>query len=799
VENCQDSSVTVTVTGGLPEADGSLYTASNLIPATASFVNNTCTHGGTIVINGLQNGDMYSFDIVDANGCPQTVTGGPFLGLPNANAGVNDTTCTLTYNLNATPSFGTGTWTGPGTFSNANSATSTVTVAAAGTYTFTWTEDNTGGCTSTDDVAVTFITLTAPPTDPSCNGGSDGQIVLAPQGGVAPYSYQWDAAAGNQVTNPATGLSAGTYSVTVTDAFGCSLVVPGLILGEPAPFTYTTSSTSANCGNPNGSATVVGFAGGTGAYTYDWGAGPQANNTLSNLTPNTYTVTVADANGCDTTFSILVGNNAPFTATITGFTNATCNGANDGTATAAGSDPLATYTYQWDANAGSQVTPTATGLGAGTYTVTLTDQATGCTDDTTVTITEPAAVTVNAGADVTICLGGNTNISATGAGGAGGFTYNWDNGLGAGQTHNVAPVVQTTYTVTVTDANGCTNTDDVIVSVGQALIVTASPDDSICPGGQANISAQATAGSGNGGPYTYTWSNGPQGASQTVSPAVTTTYIVTLSDGCTSPNAVDSVTIYIKPLPVVDFLADTFGLCETPQQAFTFWNQTTPVGGTATWTFGDGSGGGGDTISHTYANPGSYDIGLTVTGTNGCTSSLTKPGYVNVFANPVADFTMDPNPASMFDPTINFIDQSQTNIVSWAWDIGGLDSSIMQNPTYTVYLTVVDANGCRDTTMGTAIVLGEFGIYVPNSFTPDGDGMNDVFFPSGFGINDDDYVFMIFNRWGELIFESHKKFEPWDGTYKGGLVQNGVYVWKLNFKDINGKKHTRVGHANVIR
>jgi gliding motility-associated-like protein len=814
VPDCQDSSVTITVTGGLPEADGSLYTASNLLPANASFVNNTATHGGTIVINGLQNGDMYSFDIVDANGCPSTVTGGPFVGLPNANAGVDDTSCTLTYNLNAIVSFGTGAWTGPAgvVFAPANSANATVSVPAAGVYNLTWTEDNTGGCTSSDNVTVLFTILTAPvtPIATTCFNGTDGQVVVAPQGGTPAYTYLWDAAAGNQITNPATGLSAGNYSVTVTDAFGCTITVPSVVT-EPTPFTYTTTSINANCGAPDGSATVVGFAGGTPGYTYDWGAGPQASNTLNNLIPGIYTVIVTDVTGiCDTMFDITVGNNAPFTALITGSTNASCNGVLDGTASADGTPANPLYTYSWN-TIPVQNTQTATGLGAGTYTVTVTDPATGCTDDTTITITEPPLLTVNAGADVTICTGGNTNLSANGAGGTPGYTYTWDNGLGAGQNQNVSPTVNpTTYIVTIQDANLlCTAVDAIIVNISPPLAVVASADDSVCPGFPANISALATAGSGNGGPYTYTWGNGlGAGQNQSVSPTVTTTYIVTVGDGCTSPNAIDSVTIYIKPVPVVDFLADKLSVCQTPQEAFEFYNMTTPTGGTTSWMFGDGNGASGDTLLYVYTGPGSYDVTLTVTGLNGCTVTVTKPNYVTVYPNPTADFTMNPNPATMFDPTINFFDQSYSNIVSWAWDIGGLDSSIIQNPiylfpadtgNYVVTLTVVDVNGCTATISNVATVLGEFGVYVPNAFTPDGDGMNDGFFPNGFGITQDDYAFMIFDRWGELLYESHKTFEPWDGTYKGKLVQNGVYVWRLKFQDINGEAHTKIGHVTIVK
>jgi len=816
VPDCQNSSVTVTISGGLPEADGSLYTASNLLPATASFVNTTATHGGNIVITGLQNGDNYSFDVVDVNGCPVTVTGGPFVGLPNANAGVNDTSCTLSYVLSATPSFGTGAWTGAAgvVFVPSNSPTATVTVPAAGTYTFTWTETNAPGCSSSDIVAITFniLSLANTPTNPSCNGGNDGQISLTPSGGAVPYNYQWDAAANNQITNPATNLPAGSFSVTVTDNFGCTIAAT-IPLTQPVAFSYTTASQNANCGFPDGWASVVNFAGGTGIYTYDWGAGPTSNDTLFNLTPNTYTVTVADANGCDTAFTITVGNSPSFTASITAFTDALCNGAANGTATADGSDPLANYNFSWN-TVPTQLTQTATGLAAGTYMCTVTDANTGCTDTTSVVIGQPIAVSVNAGADVTICTSGNTTISATGAGGTPGYTYSWDNALGAGQSHTVSPIAQTTYIVTITDANGCTSTDAVMVSVYPPLIVVAVPDITVCPDGQVTVSAIATVGSGNGGPYTYSWDNGlGLGQSHNISPATTTTYTVTLSDGC-SPNVTDQITVFVNPVPQVSFDVDMLSLCETPQQAFTFYNTTDITGGmvgSTLWNFGDGSTASGDTVSHTYAGPGVYDITLTVTSTlaaGGCTDSLTKPAYVQVFANPVADFTMNPNPTTMFDPTIHFLDQSYVNILYWTWDIAGLDTSILQNPSYTfpedtghyqITLTVVDNHDCENTITQTAIVTGEYGIYVPNAFTPDFDNLNDGFFPNGFGISDRDYTFLIFDRWGEIIFESHAKFTPWNGTYKGKLVQNGVYVWKLFFTDINGKTHIELGHVSIVK
>ena len=732
--------------------------------------------------------------------------------LPTANAGVDDTTCTLTYNLNAIPSLGIGTWTGPPgvNFGTVNSPNSTVTAPLAGTYQLIWTEDNGGLCVSSDTVNITFVILSIPntPTNPTCNGGNTGQIVLAPQGGIPTYTYLWGPNANNQTTNPGINLPAGTFTVRVTDSFGCFLDST-FTLTEPPPFTFTTDSGTANCGLPDGWAAVIGFAGGTPGYTYDWGNGPTTNDTLLNLVPGVYTVIVKDALGCDTTITINVNNTVGFTASITAFTDALCFGSADGTATADGSNPLVNYTFIWN-TVPAQVTQTAIGLAAGTYMCTVTDPNTSCSDTVSVTINEPTKVDISA-VDDTICEGQNVNISALATNGNGGpYTYTWENGLFVGNPYNVSPTVTTVYTVyALSQPNNCpSDTINVTVFVYPPLAVVASADDSICPGDNANIFANAMVGSGNGGPYTYTWSNAFVGQNQNVSPAITTTYVVTLTDGCSTP-VMDTVIIYVKPLPVVEFEPDTFSLCERPLQAFTFYN-TSPGSVTNTfWTFGDGMIGTGDTVSHTYSSPGTYDISLTVTSTiTGCSNSLTKLSYVQVFANPIADFSMSPNPTTMLDPTINFLDNSYTNITNWDWDFGGLGVSILQNPTfifpedtgqYMVMLAVIDANGCKDTIFQLAIVIGEYGIYVPNAFTPDFDGVNDGFYPKGFGISDDDYSMFIFDRWGELIFETHKKFAPWFGVYKNKLVQNGVYVWKLEFKDINGDSHSRIGHVTIVK
>ncbi|HRN42041.1 MAG TPA: gliding motility-associated C-terminal domain-containing protein, partial [Vicingus sp.] len=182
---------------------------------------------------------------------------------------------------------------------------------------------------------------------------------------------------------------------------------------------------------------------------------------------------------------------------------------------------------------------------------------------------------------------------------------------------------------------------------------------------------------------------------------------------------------------------------------------------------------------------------------------------ITVHDLPVADFTTNPNPTSMFEPEVQFTDQSQGLINQHFWDFAGLDSNTFPNPIYSfpdtingdypVKLTVTDIYGCQDTITKTVKIIGEFGVFIPNAFTPDFDGKNDVFGPKGFGVSPEGYKFQIFDRWGEKIFESDLLFDSWNGFYKGTRVQEGVYVWKLFFKDINGKKHQKIGHFQIIQ
>ena len=701
-----------------------------------------------------------------------------------------------------------------------------------GLYSVTVTDDN--SCSAIDTIQITEpLPLNIQPvlTNLSCFGECNGEIIAAPSGGTpfitgSSYQYLWNTTP-IQTTSIATNLCSGAHIVSVTDANGCTLDSTFTLI-QPTQFSYSTASLNASCGAADGWAAVTNLIGGTGTYSYLWDvtAASQSSDTAFNLVPGIYTLIINDVNNCDTTITVTVNNNASFTTSISNIIPTTCKNGADGSAMVTGSDSLATYTYNW-ITVPVQSTQTASNLTVGIYYVEVTDQFTGCIAVDSVTITEPTVVTIaTISPNITICSGQSTTITATATGGSGaGYVYTWDNGLGTGQNQTVTPGANTTttYQVTAVDSNNCpSDSATVTVTVHPDLSVIASVDDTICPTTSTTISATPTG--GDGGPYTYGWTpntnmTGANTQNPTVTPAVTTTYTITLSDGC-SPTVTDQVTISLWNLPQPLATASDTDLCIEPRQSITFYNLTDTTNGMVDttkvfWNFGDGTpliSQPWDTISHTYNQPGTYIVTMmlyTMLSQGGCPVTDTVISQIDIYELPIADFISTPNITSMFEPEVQFADQSGSTIANWQWDFAGLDSSNSPNPlyifpddtngVYPVKLTVTDNNGCMDTITKFVTITGEYGIYIPNAFTPDFDNKNDMFGPKGFGISSENYHFMIFDRWGEKMFDTNTLYESWDGNYKGTRVQGDTYVWKLSFMDVNMKKHELIGHVTIIQ
>ncbi|TAD81660.1 MAG: hypothetical protein EAY75_17440, partial [Bacteroidetes bacterium] len=359
----------------------------------------------------------------------------------------------------------TGGGTGSGTGTN-------IPALAAGTYSITVTAAN--GCQSTISRTLNTapaINVTATPSPVLCNGGSTGGVSTSVSGGTPGFTYLW---AGGATTPNRSGLPAGSYSVTVTDSRGCTGTATATVT-QPAVISATPTITPANCrGEASGTITLA-VAGGTAPYTYLWADGATTQN-RTGLAAGTYSVTIRDFNGCTLAVSSLtVTQPAASLSLTTSVTNITCNGLNNGSATVTPTGGTAAYGYNWNGTPNGDGTATITGLAAGSYPVTVTD-ARGCTAVATATITETSPITVSAAfvrptcPPGTVTLGNNGSITLTVNGGTGMRTYAWtaSNGgiipSGQATNQNLTLLVAGTYSVTITDANGCTATTSVTLT-----------------------------------------------------------------------------------------------------------------------------------------------------------------------------------------------------------------------------------------------------------------------------------------------------------------------------------------------
>jgi gliding motility-associated-like protein len=238
------------------------------------------------------------------------------------------------------------------------------------------------------------------------------------------------------------------------------------------------------------------------------------------------------------------------------------------------------------------------------------------------------------------------------------------------------------------------------------------------------------------------------------------------------------------------------------------------VGTNCVWDFGDGTFDSNcANVSHQYDAPGCYDVSLSFLSPEGCPGTVTYPGFICVYAYPIPDFAFGPQPTTILQPEITFVNETQetgtgTHAYTWTFDELGQSSDL--NPiyefpsddegTYATCLEAVSPEGCAAEICYDVIIEGQFTMYVPNAFSPDNDGLNDYFFPQGKGFYGDDYTMLIFDRWGELMYESHHETTPWDGTKGGVPVKSDLYVWKIVTTDrYSGEKKEFVGHVTLLR
>lgn len=397
--------------------------------------------------------------------------------------------------------------------------------------------------------------------------------------------------------------------------------------------------------------------------------------------------------------------------------------------------------------------------------------------------------------------------------------WNWDFGDGSsGNTQNPShqyPLAGTfNVTLTTTSNHGCVNSANQPVTIYPQpgpLFIANDVCENTPPMNFIDVSTITS-----GSIVSWNWTFGDGGSSVSQFPSYTYTnpgsynvqLTVTSNFGCK-----DSVSIPVNVFqkPNADFSADITSGCTPVCVNFSDLSVANSDSlKTWFWNLGNSEASSTSSAQTCYENASNtqdetYDVTLIISNSNGCYDTITKYGYISSYHYPLASFTVTPEETNMYESEIDFTNSS-IGADNYYWMFGDSTSSTDFEPqhdyldtgTYLITLIASTNNNCVDTAYNSVLIDAVTNIYVPNTFTPNGDGKNDQFFFEGYGIVLDEFEFAIFDRWGELIYLTHA-FNPWDGTYHGSIVQNGVYVYRIRCKDVYGEYYEYIGHVNVIR
>jgi gliding motility-associated-like protein len=663
------------------------------------------------------------------------------------------------------------------------------------TITVTATDNNL--CTATASWVITqpaqLLTSINGTTAVSCFGGNNGTALAQTVGGTGTYSYAWSGSA--VTTNPGTGFAAGAYTLTVTDQNGCTDTALFTIT-EPTQIQVTVTPTSASCETSNDGSATSNVTGGAGGYTYNWD-GNGGSTTVNGLDNGAHTLVVTDINNCSATTNFNVDTNYVLHISLSA-DSVNCFNGTDGSATVVALNGQTNYGYAWTPS--NQTTATATNLAAGVHTVVVTDNV-NCIASGSVTVEQPSDITLTFSHTDPLCLGdANGTATVVANGGTPGYTYDWSATPAANDNSTISNLSAGLYTVTVNDANTCAKTGTVTLTDPAQLQATfINKVEITCANAlDGSVEVQVTGGTT---PYNYSWSHGP--TVPVVSNLAPNTYTVTVTDANSCSTSIS--TTFNAPPPVSVSVLDVMAV-SCPR-------------------YTDGQ----IEVKGTGGTPGSpVDYEYSLDGVTYQTSTIFKDleaGYYTVYVRDAQQCSFDsmvmvwePQELSLTimpnDSTITLgeglqlaVDLNQypvSDVNSYTWSPNtGLNCADCPNPfaapyTHTIYtLTVNYLNNCIANEEVQVYVGNGPDIYVPNAFTPNGDGENDVFLVYGAGLKS--VNMKVFNRWGEKIFDSQNQWLGWDGRYKGELVQPGVYTYIVEVTYLNDKKRQKNGTVTLIR
>jgi len=722
--------------------------------------------------------------------------------------------------------------------SNCDSSVITASVTTINNPTYTWSNGDIGSTTTAYNTDTLFVYVSNPitccvvvdtiipvlassglfaqlPNDTTICSGQNNSFNLTP---IVPLnagtlSYQWNNLSQNDTLSV---NQSGTYWVSVTN--GCQTASDTINITINAIPVLTSVLADTICHQQNTNLTLTSSI----PATFTWNAinnvsitGETTTNSNSsiiqdNLSNNSsgiqvvsYAVTTT-AGTCSSTVSIQITVIPPLTAPII-----TASGP---ITFCTGGSVILSSNYSTGNNWSTGETSQSITVSSSS-TITLTISNNGCSSpSTSIIITElnasfPTALLSGGG---TFCQGQNVTPVTVNFTGAGPWTLSYQiNGVNqtpistSNSTFNLGQNAGNYVLTSLVDLN-CTNTvnDTTLIVINPVPVINVSPI-TLCFGSTGILTSAVNLTGG-----TYLWSpNGETTASINVAPIATSSYSVVYTlNNC--PSLTDTATVVVNPLPITSFSADTLNGCAPLTVNFTGTSNGDP--NSCLWNLSNGQTLSGCNPNYTFNQPGCYDVTFT-SSLNGCSSSVNASQYICIENNPIALFTANPNMISPDNSSVHFFNLS-SGATSYQWNFGDDESSIEVSPShvydvnegdYSVTLLATSPLGCTSEYTLTIIYEEDLVFYVPNSFTPDGDQFNQVFVPIfSSAVDQSSYHLSIFDRWGELIFESFDLQVGWDGTYKvnQGMVQDGMYIWKIDFKlKKNDDRRLVTGHVNVLK
>ncbi len=676
------------------------------------------------------------------------------------------------------------------------------------------------GVNLTADVTVTPDPcgwLTGSNVNVNCYGASTGSATVMIHDGIAPFDFTWDT--GVSLTGSmdsvmtVNNLAAGTYGVTVSSIGGSYVLDTTFTITQNPQLLLDLGTLPETCPGASDGSITIALTNGYPPFIFSCSSQPSSppsnspSYTFSGLPTGNYQITVTDVYGCQVTGDEFVDElSLSFTVSQS---ELECYGDTNAFAAINVTGGTTPYSYQWS-NGGN--TAGITNLAAGTYDVIVTD-ANGCQVTTSYTFAEPSPVLLYTSADQTICYNQWANIVSAVSGGTPPYSYLWTPGGYASADITINPTLSTEYCVYAVDAHGCrSSTKCVSVYVNPPLEIEAyTLKDTICAGDTTTIFADISG--GNGGPYFYQLFQGPIiNPPLDVSPETSIKYIVVGLDGCGSPTVADTVDITVLPAPLINITSDIIKGCQPLEVNFS--ENSPDINQSYLWDFGDSQMFNYSTDKnpkYIFTNAGVYEVSLQVTTPWDCTSKLSLAEVITVYPKPISIFTAEPQNATIVDPVIEFGNQS-VDAQQWFWNFGDGDSVSIEYPLphefpavvgdYTVSLITESNMGCRDTVYQ-VIKIKELEdiFYAPTAFNPFSNVEdNRVFRPIASLIDVTTFHLYVYDRWGELIFETTDYENGWNGTtINGKRCQIGTYTWLVKYRDLTGVDYRKSGNVTIVQ